>query len=213
MTFPVQDQLMLGGFTYQFAAPDLIGLEDKPLAYHRRFEMVTMADITNRTSRAGLITRPLTAEEALAVAELRGGKNIAVLPIQTSIVTSRGTNEVAGLLAVGALRARLECAQCHQCKEGTLLGAFSYRLVPTNTAPAIILARASSRRWGASQSITTVLASLNPFSLTPSLSRWERESPRPLLNRETLPFRSTLPTILPLPAGEGRGEGERSARK
>ena len=146
LVFPVQDQLMLEGFTYQFVAPDLIGLEDEPLAYRRRLELITMADITNRTSRSQLMTRPLTPDEVRAVAELRGGKNIAVLPIQTPIVTRQGTNEVAGLLALGALRARTECAQCHQCAVGTLLGAFSYRLVPLD-APAITLAQASGRQW------------------------------------------------------------------
>ena len=48
------------------------------------------------------------------------------------------------------------------------------------------------------------------FSLTPALSRWEREPRRP---RRDNPRTSANPrdcrTLLPLPAGEGRGEGER----
>ena len=45
-------------------------------------------------------------------------------------------NRIPGLLAVGALRAGKACADCHGCEEGTLLGAFSYQLIPrpsTNT--------------------------------------------------------------------------------
>ena len=145
-TFPPHDEVTLGGYTYQFTSPDLIGLEDEPLAYHRRLEMISMAELTNRTSRASLQRRPLTADETRAVAELRTGKNMAAFPIPIGIVTPQGTNEVTGLLAVGALRARTECAQCHQCKEGTLLGAFSYQLVPKNAAPPILLSQASNRR-------------------------------------------------------------------
>ena len=147
LTFPVEDQLMLDGYTYQFAAPDLIGLEDEPLAYRRRLEMISMAELTNRTSRARLQTRPLTADEVRAVAELRAGRNLAVFPARLPVVTLLGTNEVAGLLAVGALRARTECVKCHQCAEGALLGAFSYQLVPTNpTAIVPTLARADASR-------------------------------------------------------------------
>ena len=146
LTFPPQDEVTLDSYTYQFTSPDLIGLEDEPLAYRRRIEMITMAELTNRTSRASLQRRPLTAEETRAVAELREGKNMVVLPIPMGIVTPQGTNEVTGLLAVGALRARTECAQCHQCKEGTLLGAFSYQLVPKNVAPPILLSQARNRR-------------------------------------------------------------------
>ena len=54
------------------------------------------------------------------------------------------------------------------------------------------------------------------FSLTPALSRWEREAvpPRHLLSGAFRPFTASaivkrLTTILPLPAREGRGEGER----
>ena len=51
------------------------------------------------------------------------------------------------------------------------------------------------------------------FSLTPALSRWEREPCRPRLDN---PRTSANPrdgrTLLPLPAGEGRGEGERPRR-
>ena len=48
------------------------------------------------------------------------------------------------------------------------------------------------------------------FSLTPALSRWEREPRRPRCdNPRTSANPRDCRTILPLPAGEGRGEGER----
>ena len=52
-----------------------------------------------------------------------------------------------------------------------------------------------------------------PFSLTPALSRWEREPRHPRLdNPRTSANPRDCRTILPLPAGEGRGEGERPRR-
>src|SRR5690242_15688419 len=53
------------------------------------------------------------------------------------------------------------------------------------------------------------------FSLTLTLSRWERESPAGVLNffcnlpiNSVTRFFQRLNVILPLPPGEGRGEGE-----
>ena len=60
------------------------------------------------------------------------------------------------------------------------------------------------------------LFKLRPFSLTLTLSRWEREQPLDtslkLVTRGAESaggFTKTLGAFLPLPAGEGRGEGER----
>ena len=51
---------------------------------------------------------------------------------------------------------------------------------------------------------------LKAFSLTPTLSRWERESGRPsLANRGASRLAEARTNRLPLPAGEGWGEGER----
>ena len=60
----------------------------------------------------------------------------------------------------------------------------------------------------------------HPFSLTPALSRWERETGSPLsvfacASRPSSTSSSVAPTRLaspPLPAGEGRGEGENIRR-
>ena len=59
-----------------------------------------------------------------------------------------------------------------------------------------------------------------PFSLTLTLSRWEREQPSARFG--FTPVRPANPVagfcvgrdaFLPLPAGEGRGEGERNANQ
>ncbi len=144
---PPQDYFTLNGETYRFAAPDLLGLEDEPLAYMRPWsETITMTVVSKKESRALLKRRALTAAETRAVAELRAGKELVTVPGLLAIKTEHGTSTVAGLLAVGALRAKTHCAECHQCKEGTLLGAFSYLLVPTNSfAPRTLAVAATSR--------------------------------------------------------------------
>ncbi len=51
------------------------------------------------------------------------------------------------------------------------------------------------------------------FPLTPALSPREREQPGPALEHSyTAGLADRLTTILPLPEGEGRGEGKRDAR-
>jgi hypothetical protein len=58
---------------------------------------------------------------------------------------------------------------------------------------------------------------LSHFSLTPALSRWERENRFPIHGKTTAGFCSANKLIsegnqrlFPLPAGEGQGEGERT---
>ena len=62
---------------------------------------------------------------------------------------------------------------------------------------------------------------LKPFSLTPALSRWERENRSPRHGKSVadqskagfcsapLKFYELLQRLFPLPAGAGQGEGER----
>lgn len=138
---PPQDFLTHAGETYRFGTPDLIGLEDKPTAYHASHSLITVADLSRKEARAHLRRRALSDDETLAVAELRAGKDTVTLPKQVGVLTVAGTNEVTGMLAVAALRATAKCAECHQVPEGTLLGAFAYTLVPTNgVAPALSMA-------------------------------------------------------------------------
>lgn len=64
-------------------------------------------------------TRPLVEFEQRAIAELAGG---------TNLVTEQTGTEFR---AVGALRSVEQCRGCHEVPDGTLLGAFTYRLRPT----------------------------------------------------------------------------------
>ncbi len=94
----------------------------------------------------------------------------------------------------------------------------------TVDACTVHLGRLSSQlRWlsrsAASECICTCRL-FSAFSLTPALSRWERGQHWPrLINPRDAPalaapeFSSALTTIPPLPAGEGRGEGEGFAQK
>ncbi len=133
MIMPRASELTLAYDTYLVPKPDLIALESKPIAYKSRAEMISLASLTNRTTRARLETRPLSELETKAIASLREGRNLVVQPTTFPVETLRGTHEVAGLLAVGALRAKASCAKCHEVAEGTLLGAFSYTLYQTAT--------------------------------------------------------------------------------
>ena len=67
--------------------------------------------------------RPLKEVEARALAQLREGRQSVLA----------GDNDRPTL--VGAVRAIADCLKCHDAKEGELLGAFSYPLVPVE-APA-----------------------------------------------------------------------------
>lgn len=117
------------GQQFIMRAPDLIGLEENPVAYVVRRHRITKDEFTNRTARALLKKRPLTALETNAVTALRAGRDL---------VTTKQTTPDSGdhLLVLGALRATRDCMKCHECAEGTLLGAFSYTLLPAPAQPA-----------------------------------------------------------------------------
>jgi hypothetical protein len=58
-----------------------------------------------------------------------------------------------------------------------------------------------------------VLTFQGPFPLNPALSLGERENQAPHCNNsKRLAFSNALPWMLPLPEGEGGGEGERIVR-
>ncbi|MBI3881140.1 MAG: hypothetical protein HY301_13895 [Verrucomicrobia bacterium] len=133
---PPQDFLTFKGEAYHFNAPDLIGLENEPVAYQRSGPVVDLSItvLSKKELRALLRQRPLTAGESKAVGQLRAGSELVTMPQEITLHDVRGhqTGTVAGLLAVGALRAKANCAECHGVKEGTLLGAFSYTLMSSN---------------------------------------------------------------------------------
>lgn len=132
LVMPSTSELTLAYDTYRVPKPDLIALEDKVTAYISPMEMISVASLTNRTTRARLQTRPLTELETKAIASLREGRNLVVQPAKLLLPTPQDDKrEVDGLLAIGALRAKAGCAKCHEVAEGTLLGAFSYSLFPS----------------------------------------------------------------------------------
>ena len=134
---PFSTPLTLAGVEYRTSKPDLIALETKPVAYHSRTgEMIGLRNLTNRTSRASLPVRPITAEETSAIADLREGAHLVQQKTTLKTHTRSGIAEVPALLVVGALRAKATCARCHECPVGTLLGAFSYTLMPTSALTA-----------------------------------------------------------------------------
>ena len=73
--------------------------------------------IARTKKAAGFKTRGLDALETAALAKLKKGDEIVVTDVSDHVHI------------VGAIRAKKDCMGCHECKEGTLLGAFSYDLV------------------------------------------------------------------------------------
>lgn len=158
---PTQATVTLAGVTYRVPRPDLLALGSEVVAYQSpNWEGLSMANLTNKAARAHLQTRPLTKDELSAVSELREGKDfvqqertlkLGRLPETTKLVrasereVANGSSlnadtagkEVPVLRVVGAMRATVSCAKCHEVPVGTLLGAFSYTLFPgTELAPA-----------------------------------------------------------------------------
>lgn len=132
---PRWSAVTLAGKRYQVVRPDLIALETKPTAYlNSGAESISMAVLTNKASKVHLPTRPITSEESLAITELRDGKDIVQQAGKTQIQPNgaRSSVEVPVIRVVGAMRATAGCAKCHEVPQGTLLGAFSYTLVPAD---------------------------------------------------------------------------------
>ena len=134
--------LVHNGIKYRVVPPDLIGLEDEPSVYAAQDH--TFIAKTNSELRQRFSTRPLSALETNAVAALRAGSKVFVVPFLPTPVGSNVNLAEPDLLVVGALRASESCAKCHQCDTGKLLGAFTYSLKAigrespaTNTVPAV----------------------------------------------------------------------------
>ena len=131
---PRQLSITLAGTSYSVIRPDLIALETKPVAYRNPGleEVIGMAMLTNRAMKAFLTPRPITKDEANAIMELRQGKDLVQQETVQHVPARPGVigTEVRAQRVVGALRATAACAKCHEVPVGTLLGAFSYTLVP-----------------------------------------------------------------------------------
>ncbi|MBI4662749.1 MAG: prolyl oligopeptidase family serine peptidase [Verrucomicrobia bacterium] len=89
------------------------------------------------------------------------------------------------------------------------LTSYKCSKVETDPAPAR-KANEEKRQAGDSDKSVPLRALKEPFSLTPALSRWERENQFPrVANSERFGSFAKPPPRLPLPTGEGWGEGER----
>ena len=133
---PYMTDLVLGGSPYVVRRPDLIGIEASPIVYlsPSQNETIKITQLTKGASRSLIKTRAHTTAEAAAVAELRMGKEIVLQPARVP-TGARFFAKADGYRAVGALRANSNCAKCHGCAEGTLLGAFSYTMIPKAAYP------------------------------------------------------------------------------
>jgi hypothetical protein len=97
--------------TYKLDSLDLIGVGKHP-------DPVAFLGRSHRTVWTQRETRPLSAFEKRAIAELTAGEDVAV------------ESDYNGRLVVGALRAQEDCLKCHGAKTGDVLGALVYRLTP-----------------------------------------------------------------------------------
>ncbi|MEY2409793.1 MAG: hypothetical protein QOF48_2463 [Verrucomicrobiota bacterium] len=122
--------------TYRVVPPTLIGLEDDPIVYapmeHSHQFLEHSTNQSPRQVRSRFARRAMTAIETNAILALRQGRELVVVTNRVVVPEAESSRLLMGpeLLVVGALRARHDCAACHQCKEGTLLGAFAYSLSP-----------------------------------------------------------------------------------
>lgn len=129
--------LVWGGTAYEVRPPELVGLEDDPLVYvpreHGAFgRHLTSTNETRAELRRRFTHRPLTALETNLVLALREGHDLIVATnrVATPEASIERLATAPNLFVLGALRAGKTCAECHQCKEGALLGAFAYDLKP-----------------------------------------------------------------------------------
>jgi hypothetical protein len=92
-------------------ALDLVSLllHEEPVVYDS-------ANLPRMDELRGVPTRPLDEFEKSALDKLQRGEDLVVEDLP------------GGLRMLGALRSARQCVDCHGCKRGDLLGAFSYKL-------------------------------------------------------------------------------------
>ena len=160
--------LVWNGATYRVVPPELVALEDEAVVYAPRehastFQAGITTNVTRREVRKLFKHRPLTSLETNAALALREGRDLVVLTNRVDVPEAhvKLVPSAPELLVFGALRASKTCAACHQCEQGTLLGAFAYRLAPDGmpsdngpASPALrsnlvarLFAPASAPRW------------------------------------------------------------------
>jgi hypothetical protein len=128
--------LVWNGATYRVVPPELVALEDDPIVYapreHAAFQVGISTNVTRREVRKLFKHRPLTSLETNLVLALREGRDLVIVTNRVDVPESQVglISKAPDLFAFGALRAGKTCAACHQCEQGTLLGAFAYRLAP-----------------------------------------------------------------------------------
>lgn len=108
------------GHLYRPFRVSLIGLTpEHGDRYFEGYEMPRKADL------AAAHSRQLSVEEAAAITQIRTGSTPWIkLP-------SASSDDVAEAIHVIApVNARSSCLECHQVKEGTLLGGFVYEMTP-----------------------------------------------------------------------------------
>ena len=133
--------LVWNGATYRVVPPELVGLEDDPIVYapreHAAFRGGISTNVTRREVRKLFNHRPLTSLETNALLALREGRDLVVLANRVAVPETQVQllSTSPELLVYGALRAGKTCAACHQCDQGTLLGAFAYHLAPVANSP------------------------------------------------------------------------------
>ncbi|HEU0010614.1 MAG TPA: hypothetical protein VFT34_12430 [Verrucomicrobiae bacterium] len=132
--------LVWNGAAYRVVPPELVALEDEPIVYapreHAAFRTGISTNVTRREVRKLFKHRPLSSLETNAVLALREGRDLVVLTNRVAVPEAEvELISTPDLLVFGALRAGKTCAACHQCDEGTLLGAFAYRLAPAAMPP------------------------------------------------------------------------------
>lgn len=81
-----------------------------------------------------VVRRPLTDFEKRAIAELKKGRDVIVeaenprTPLLENINPEAIKAAGKATYAVGAMYARKSCLECHEVREGTILGALTYRV-------------------------------------------------------------------------------------
>lgn len=117
-----------------FERVELIGMtRPEPVAYSY-FRQRMGRGAVHMLKPQDVIKRPVSDFEKRAIVELTKGRDVVIEAENPRIPPPEGLNpdvvKAAGkaIYAVGALYARKSCLDCHEVREGTILGALTYRV-------------------------------------------------------------------------------------